>query len=74
VHAVLADVAAVAVPHRLHRTAEAMLHPDGRVYLAPVAAADPAVPRHDPTALAAALRSVLDGTDQPRRAAVERRT
>nr|WP_211177653.1 uridine diphosphate-N-acetylglucosamine-binding protein YvcK [Pseudonocardia acidicola] len=59
VHAVLADVAAVAVPHRLDHVARAMLFPDGRVHLAPVAAADPAVPRHDPAALADALRAVL---------------
>ncbi|WP_214370414.1 uridine diphosphate-N-acetylglucosamine-binding protein YvcK [Pseudonocardia sp. H11422] len=59
VHAVLADVAAVPVPHQLDRAAQTMLLPDGRVYLAPVAAADPAVPRHDPAALAEALRAVL---------------
>jgi hypothetical protein len=42
-----------------------MLVPGGRVHLAPVAAADPAVPRHDPAALADALGVVLaelDGT------------
>ncbi|MCU1627881.1 MAG: hypothetical protein JWP64_2830 [Pseudonocardia sp.] len=57
--AVLADVDAVAVPHRLRGTARDMMVPDGRVHLAPVAAADPLVPRHDPAALAAALREVL---------------
>jgi hypothetical protein len=36
-----------------------MLAPGGRVHLAPVAAADPAVPRHDPAALADALGVVL---------------
>ncbi|MHA6794825.1 gluconeogenesis factor YvcK family protein [Pseudonocardia bannensis] len=84
VHAVLADVAAVPVPHRLDRAARNMLLPDGRVHLAPVAAADPAVPRHDPTALAEALRAVLTppatmraGTQHSapaRPGAVERRT
>jgi uncharacterized cofD-like protein len=59
VDAVIADVAAVPVPERLHRTAAAMLAPGGRVHLAPVAAADPAVPRHDPAALADALGVVL---------------
>jgi uncharacterized cofD-like protein len=58
-HAVLADEAAVAVPHRLHREARAMMEPGGRVHLAPVAAADPLVPRHEPAALAVALREVL---------------
>jgi uncharacterized cofD-like protein len=65
VDAVIADVAAVPVPERLHRTAAAMLAPGGRVHLAPVAAADPAGPRHDPAALADALGVVLaelDGT------------
>jgi uncharacterized cofD-like protein len=61
VDAVLADVAAVPVPDRLHRAAAAMLSPGGRVHLAPVAAADPAVPRHDPDALADALGAVLAG-------------
>lgn len=59
VDAVLADDAAVPVPDRLHRAAAAMLSPGGRVHLAPVAVADPAVPRHDPAALAAALGAVL---------------
>jgi uncharacterized cofD-like protein len=59
VDAVIADVAAVPVPERLHRTAAAMLAPGGRVHLAPVAAADPAVPRHDAAALADALGVVL---------------
>ncbi len=72
VHAVLADSGSVPVPDRLDRAAQTMLFPDGRVHLAPVAAADPAVPRHDPVALAAALRAVLVG--MPRSAAAERRT
>jgi uncharacterized cofD-like protein len=61
VDAVLADVATVPVPDRLQHAAAAVLAPDGRVHLAPVAAADPAVPRHDPAALAAALGAVLAG-------------
>jgi hypothetical protein len=40
-----------------------MLAPGGRVHLAPVAAADPAVPRHDPAALADALGVVLAELD-----------
>jgi uncharacterized cofD-like protein len=63
VDAVIADVAAVPVPERLHATAAAMLTPGGRVHLAPVAAADPAVPRHDPAALADALGVVLAELD-----------
>jgi uncharacterized cofD-like protein len=63
VDAVIADVAAVPVPDRLHRAAAAMLTPGGRVHLAPVAAADPAVPRHDPAALADALGAVLAELD-----------
>jgi 2-phospho-L-lactate transferase/gluconeogenesis factor (CofD/UPF0052 family) len=73
VDAVIADVAAVPVPERLHRTAAAMLAPGGRVHLAPVAAADPADPdmadhvktgpRHDPAALADALGVVLAELD-----------
>jgi uncharacterized cofD-like protein len=63
VDAVIADVAAVPVPDRLHRTAAAMLAPGGRVHLSPVAAADPAVPRHDPAALAEALGAVLAELD-----------
>src|SRR5690606_4549302 len=59
VDAVIADVAAVPVPERLHRTAAAMLAPGGRVHLAPVAAEDPVVPRHDPAALAEALGAVF---------------
>ena len=63
VDAVLADVAAVPVPDRLHRAASTMLSPGGRVRLAPVAAratgpAD-AGARHDPVALADALVDVL---------------
>ncbi|OZM78240.1 uridine diphosphate-N-acetylglucosamine-binding protein YvcK [Pseudonocardia sp. MH-G8] len=69
VDAVIADVAAVPVPERLHRTAAAVLAPGGRVHLAPVAAADPAdpemtVPRHDPKALADALGAVLAEWDE----------
>jgi uncharacterized cofD-like protein len=64
--AVLADVDAVPVPHRLRGTAREMMVPDGRVHLAPVAAADPLVPRHDPGALAAALREVLADLAQGR--------
>jgi uncharacterized cofD-like protein len=60
VDAVIADVVAVPVPDRLHRMAATMLSPGGRVHLAPVAAGDSAVPRHDPAALAAALRHVVD--------------
>jgi uncharacterized cofD-like protein len=63
VDAVLADVGAVPVPERLHRTAAQMLAPGGRVHLAPVAAADPLVPRHDPAALADALGVVLAELD-----------
>ncbi|MHA6782579.1 gluconeogenesis factor YvcK family protein [Pseudonocardia saturnea] len=64
VDAVVADVAAVPVPDRLHRAASQLLSPGGRVLLAPVAA-DPAVPRHDPVALADALGAVLDGRPDP---------
>lgn len=68
VDAVLADVAAVPVPERLHRAAATMLSPGGGVHLAPVAAADPTVPRHDPAALAEALGAVLATADAgPRR-------
>jgi len=66
VDAVLADVAAVPVPERLQQAAATMLSPGGRVHLAPVAAADPTVPRHDPVALAEALGSVLTAA-APRR-------
>ncbi len=61
VDAVLADVAAVPVPDRLHRAASTMLSPGGRVRLAPVAATGPADAgaRHDPVALADALVDVL---------------
>lgn len=59
VDAVLADVAAVAVPERLRRAAQGMLSAVGRVYLAPVAAADRSAPRHDPAALADALATVF---------------
>ncbi|MFC4946466.1 gluconeogenesis factor YvcK family protein [Pseudonocardia sp. GCM10023141] len=82
VDAVLADVAAVPVPDRLQRAAAAMLSPGGRVHLAPVAVADPAVPRHDPAALAAALVAALSelgpapvvGPSGGAKAAAERRT
>ncbi|GAA1831015.1 uridine diphosphate-N-acetylglucosamine-binding protein YvcK [Pseudonocardia ailaonensis] len=57
---VLADSGSVAVPRRLRREAETMMGAGGRVHLAPVAAG-PLVPRHEPTALAAALREVLSG-------------
>ncbi len=67
VDAVLADVAAVPVPDRLHRAAVAVLSPGGQVHLASVAAADPAVPRHDPVALADALGVVLAGFGAPDR-------
>jgi uncharacterized cofD-like protein len=69
VDAVLADVDAVAVPERLARAAAGMLAPGGRVHLAPVAAADPTTPRHDPEALAAALAGVF-GSAQAEEVAV----
>jgi len=59
VDAVLADVGSVTLPDRLHRAAAPLLAPGGRVHLAPVAAADPTTPRHDPAALAAALAAVV---------------
>ncbi len=59
VDAVLADVAAVAVPERLRRAARGMLSAGGRVHLAPVAADDRVASRHDPAALADALFAVL---------------
>lgn len=59
VDAVVADVAAVPVPDRLRRAAAVMLSPGGRVHLAPVAAADSTVPRHDTVSLASALGAVL---------------
>lgn len=68
VDAVLADAGSVPVPGRLRRAAAALLAPGGRVHLAPVAAADPATPRHDPRALADALRAVL-ARPGPRQAA-----
>ena len=58
VDAVLADTGSVPVPDRLHRAAAALLAPGGRVHLAPIAALDPTTPRHDPQALADALRAV----------------
>jgi uncharacterized cofD-like protein len=55
VHAVLADVDAVAVPARLHRCAAAL---GGHAYLDRVAD-DGSTDRHDPVALAAALHRIL---------------
>ena len=55
IDAVVADTSAVPVPERLRRAAGDL---GGQAYLAPVAAADGS-PRHDPGALAAALRGVL---------------
>jgi hypothetical protein len=66
VDAVLADTGAVPVPDRLHRAAAVLLAPGGRVHLAPVAAADPITPRHDPRALADALAAVVAGPDRRR--------
>jgi uncharacterized cofD-like protein len=65
VDAVLADAAGVAVPDRLRRAAAGMLTPGGRVHLAPVAAADPATPRHEPAALADALAAILRDLTPP---------
>jgi hypothetical protein len=45
-----------------------MLTPGGRVHLAPVAAPDPTLPRHDPAALADALGAVLAELDARDRA------
>jgi uncharacterized cofD-like protein len=67
VDAVLADTGSVPLPDRLHRAAAGLLAPGGGVHLAPVAAADPTTPRHDPAALADALAAVMSG----RPAAVE---
>jgi uncharacterized cofD-like protein len=64
--AVLADTGAVPLPDRLHRAAAVLLAPGGRVHLAPVAAADPITPRHDPRALADALAAVVAGPDRKR--------
>ena len=55
VHAVLADIDTVAVPARLHRCAEAL---GGHAYLDRIAD-DGSADRHDPVALAAALRRIL---------------
>jgi uncharacterized cofD-like protein len=55
VHAILADIGAVAVPARLHRCASAL---GGHAYLDRVAD-DGSTDRHDPVALAAALRRIL---------------
>jgi uncharacterized cofD-like protein len=68
VDAVLADTGSVPVPDRLHRAAAALLAPGGRVHLAPIAAMDPTTPRHDPLALADALRAVLASPDPARTA------
>jgi uncharacterized cofD-like protein len=74
--AVLADVAAVPVPDRLRRAARTVLTGDGRIHLAPVAAEGTgrgaAEPRHDPAALAEALRAVLAELPSARRDATER--
>jgi uncharacterized cofD-like protein len=59
VHAVLADVDAVPVPARLHRCAAAL---GGHAYLDRVAD-NGSTDRHDPVALAAALRRIL--VDEP---------
>jgi uncharacterized cofD-like protein len=59
VDAVIADESAVPLPDRLGRAAGAVLSRGGRVHVAPVAAADPVVPRHDPVALARAIGAVL---------------
>ncbi len=59
VDAILADLAAVALPERLRQAAAMMLSAGGRVHLAPVAADDPTGPHHDPVALAEALASVF---------------
>ncbi|WP_214402628.1 gluconeogenesis factor YvcK family protein [Pseudonocardia lacus] len=64
VDAVIADKAAVGLPDRLRRAARVVLSPGGRVHVAPVAAADPVVPRHDPAALAQAIGAVLAGFGQ----------
>ena len=69
VDAVLADTGSVPLPDRLHRAAAALLAPGGRVHLAPIAAMDPTTPRHDPLALADALRAVLASPDPARTAA-----
>ncbi|HVE95720.1 MAG TPA: uridine diphosphate-N-acetylglucosamine-binding protein YvcK [Pseudonocardiaceae bacterium] len=61
VHAVLADIDTVAVPARLHRCAEAL---GGHAYLDRVAD-DGSADRHDPVALAAALRRILRSADKP---------
>ncbi len=58
VDAVLADAAAVPVPELLQRSAVAL---GGRAVLAPVGRSD-GTPRHNPTALADAVRGVLAGT------------
>jgi hypothetical protein len=62
VHAVLADIDAVAVPARLHRCAEEL---GGHAYLDRVAD-NGSTDRHDPVALAAALRRILRPASQGR--------
>jgi uncharacterized cofD-like protein len=62
VHAILADADAVAVPARLHRCALAL---GGHAYLDRVAD-DGSTDRHDPVALAAALRRILRPASQGR--------
>jgi 2-phospho-L-lactate transferase/gluconeogenesis factor (CofD/UPF0052 family) len=65
VHGILADVDTVPVPARLHRCARAL---GGHAYLDRVAD-DGSTDRHDPVALAAALRRILgqsiDTVDTP---------
>ncbi len=64
VHAVLADVDAIAAPARLHRCAAAL---GGHAYLDRIAD-DGSTDRHDPVALAAALRRILmDGQREEKR-------
>ncbi len=60
VHAVLADIDAVAVPARLHRCAATL---GGHAYLDRVAQHG-STDRHDPVALAAALRQILMDTPE----------
>jgi uncharacterized cofD-like protein len=79
VDAVIADIAAVAVPERLRRAARGMLRTPavssvvGGVHLAAVAADDAATPRHEPAALADALAAVV-GAFPAGPGAAERRT
>jgi uncharacterized cofD-like protein len=68
VHAVLADTGAVALPARLHRCATAL---GGHAYLDRVAR-DGSTDRHDPVALAAALRRILADTPGDRQTGLQR--